>query len=668
MTTRLLTTPKGDVIDVTLRAPALASRSTYFAALFAGAFVETVKARSGESLSIKIPTLDDADVRCWNRFLDVVAGTRLYDHFAVLLFWQALCYVDLDRRYIEEMTTVVSLAIRPLCENAETPSPCTDPRLVYLVLVLCDVLALDDNHPYAKLLPLLDHTFDASADRIPVGVLIEWPALKAAADTIQGQRDRGRLPVPHGGCATIYHTALVLMGSICRSFPDLDCNGASIDTGDLPNAIVARSSTGSDDPSPRSTQPFVVDADAFRRRLAARYPVFGPFIGALTAIDGIALAGGAFMLCLDAKTPDRPESIGGNADTKPSDIDLWVYGDNIQARAQALARVTEALFACYPDRVSASVKGAVVTFSVDDSACPKERLQVIVSPYPSATAVVDAFDNTHVHGFYDGTRTIVSWRMLWALASRYTEPIDMLCTCDNAKRVAKAHRKGLAVVCHCIWRFHHVARSLSSWRQAMGLADITDRHAISCHLGGYGRRLYRQSRHLSRDQPVCVRFSSKHHARCTIGVLMSVVIDGSCDSCDFDCYTQTRWFPCDVVYGAICPRQECCKQPFDWRSRGSSSTKDADGDDARGAVAHCDSPDAGDQPAPSLHDTRPTALCYPIRHQGIAWTVRLASRHIIAGGYAGERAARGSDPTWSHLSAHDDEDAQNFSDLFQHIK
>ncbi|AVK76382.1 hypothetical protein pneo_cds_775 [Pandoravirus neocaledonia] len=68
MTTRLLKTPKGHVIDVTLRAPALASRSTYFAALFAGAFVEAVEVQSGEPISIKITTLDDAGARCWAAF------------------------------------------------------------------------------------------------------------------------------------------------------------------------------------------------------------------------------------------------------------------------------------------------------------------------------------------------------------------------------------------------------------------------------------------------------------------------------------------------------------------------------------------------------------------------------------------------------------------------
>ncbi|AVK76383.1 hypothetical protein pneo_cds_776 [Pandoravirus neocaledonia] len=153
------------------------------------------------------------------------------------------------------MTIFVSSTIRPLCENAKTPPPCTDPRLVCVVLVLCDFPALDDSHPHARLLPLLDVTVGESGERVPVDVLIGWPALKEAAGAIQSQRGRGRLPVPHGGCATIYHTAALLMGSICRSFPNLDCNGASIDTADLPDATALRSSAYSDDPSPPVGRP-----------------------------------------------------------------------------------------------------------------------------------------------------------------------------------------------------------------------------------------------------------------------------------------------------------------------------------------------------------------------------------------------------------------------------
>ncbi|AVK76384.1 hypothetical protein pneo_cds_777 [Pandoravirus neocaledonia] len=82
--------------------------------------------------------------------------------------------------------------------------------------------------------------------------------------------------------------------------------------------------------------------DTFRRRLATRYPVFGPFVHAPATIDGVVLAGGAFMLCLDAKTFDtegRETDIdNGDAqdDIGPSDINLWVYGKDADARARAL--------------------------------------------------------------------------------------------------------------------------------------------------------------------------------------------------------------------------------------------------------------------------------------------------------------------------------------------
>jgi hypothetical protein len=665
MTTRLLTTPKGDVIDVTLRAPTLALRSTYFASLFTGSFSEAIKVQSGESLAISIPTLDGTDAHCWNRFLDIVVGARPHDYCGVLLFWQALCYIDLDRHCIEEMLSAVSAKVGLLCTNDKTPSPHVDPKSAYFVLALCDVLALDDDHPYAMLLPLLDDdALDVSSERVPVTILIKWSALKEAADALQSQRNRGRVPMPHTGRATIYHTAALLMGSICRSFANLDYGETFIDVADLPAALVARCDIDPDGlrGSPQSQEPLVVAADAFERRLATRYPVFGPFIGALTAIDGVVLAGGAFMRCLDAKTHDRPESepANGGTNVKPSDIDLWVYGDTADMRAQTLAQAATAAFACYPGRVEATFKGAAVTFSVDGGTRPKERLQIVVTPYASPTAIVDAFDNTHVHGFYDGARTIVSWRMLWTLASRYTEPIGALCTCENVERVRKAQREGLGVVCHCAWKFDPAARNLSSWRQAMGFVASADQSKISRGLGGYGR-LCHTSCHLYDNQSACAYFPPKYHARCVIGVLVLAVIDSN-DLRKFDCYTKTRWLQGDTIYGVVCPRQGCCSGPPNPQEPPGAKDVQRNSDDGT-TYPH----DVADKPT-VLHDEASAPELHSTMHPGIAWMVRLASGHVIAGGHRGERAARGADPTWSHLSARSAKKAHDFASALKHIK
>ncbi|AGO83368.1 hypothetical protein psal_cds_9 [Pandoravirus salinus] len=631
MTTRLLTTPRGDTIDVTRLAPALSSRSTYFASLFGGAFVEATKIESGESLCINIPTLHDCDRRCWDEFLRLVAGVGGGDHLAVLYFWQALCYVDVDRCHVEALCAALLTEIRPLRVNREF-GPIGSAIAAYSVLLLCDILAIDDGHPYAPLLPLPNDNPSLTDQCDVVGAWVGWPALQEAADAIQNERSRGRLPVPCGGPPSIYHTAVLVHGSVHRSGRNACCRQRFVDTGELPSVLIARTKSGAGPPPPEA--PLVVGLDKFRRRLEKRYPVFGPFVASVVMSGRrVILAGGALTSCLDARAPNTPCGVAD--DVPASDIDMWIYGNDVGDRARTLAWLATEIFDRYRGRVEAVVDGAVVTFE-EIAGVTAERLQVIVTSKASAVDVVDQFDQSHVHGYYDGDAIAISWHMLWTLASRRTEPIGARCTCRNVKRTRKANRKGFTVVCAHPSRRAGATCSLQSWRRDMGFAAVA--------VDGYGSRNETDNghdgestnNHLYNRDGECFR---TYRARCAVGVLVLASIDDAVDATDG--YVRLRWDREDaVVQGDICPSAQCCEGPKVCTPQ-TPATANAAG---------------------TLTLRRCEALvAEPQRDRRIAWIVQFGDGHMVAGGHRGERATKTAGGTsWTHLSARNQKDAQRF--------
>lgn len=140
------------------------------------------------------------------------------------------------------------------------------------------------------------------------------------------------------------------------------------------------------------------------------------FAKALLDIDGVleprsvVMAGGAVVNAI--QNPKMQHWLPG------SDIDLWIVGEDHVARAAAFGRVVDRLFAAAPG-CRAKITGSVVTFYPSkDAKTVSAPVQVIFTPYRSASQVVCNFDMTSACAYYDGDDVYATWSCAAAIVTR----------------------------------------------------------------------------------------------------------------------------------------------------------------------------------------------------------------------------------------------------------
>ncbi|AGO81891.1 hypothetical protein pdul_cds_20 [Pandoravirus dulcis] len=159
----------------------------------------------------------------------------------------------------------------------------------------------------------------------------------------------------------------------------------------------------------------------------------------ILAAGGVVMAGGAVVNAI--QRPENRKWLPG------SDIDLWVVGVDHAARVKAFERTIRALFDAVPG-CYATVKGSVVTIHaptlVVNAAKPSAPVQVVFTPYHSASQVVCGFDLSHACAYYDGTDVYATWSCVCTSVTRVARLLPGMPAKDV--RVAKAQAKGFAYV------------------------------------------------------------------------------------------------------------------------------------------------------------------------------------------------------------------------------
>jgi hypothetical protein len=174
---------------------------------------------------------------------------------------------------------------------------------------------------------------------------------------------------------------------------------------------------------------------SFEETIAHVCPAFAPALvgktGILAAGDAI-MAGGAVVNAI--QRPDQRRCLPG------SDIDLWIVGTDHTARADAFRRVVARLFDAAPGS-HATIAGSVVTVYAPKTAGPASApVQVILTPYRSASQVVCNFDMSHACAYYDGHDAHATWACLSAIVTRTTRPLPGMT--PKPDRILKARAKG----------------------------------------------------------------------------------------------------------------------------------------------------------------------------------------------------------------------------------
>ncbi|WBR14233.1 hypothetical protein pkur_cds_58 [Pandoravirus kuranda] len=156
-----------------------------------------------------------------------------------------------------------------------------------------------------------------------------------------------------------------------------------------------------------------VGIGAFEHTIRTMCPVFADvLLGADGVIESqsVIMAGGAVVNAIQ-----NPKTQHWLAD---SDIDLWIVGEDHAARAAAFERVVERLFAAAPG-CRAKITGSVATFwPPSDTKGRSVPVQVIFTPYRSASQVVCNFDMTNACAYYDGDDVYATWSCAAALVTR----------------------------------------------------------------------------------------------------------------------------------------------------------------------------------------------------------------------------------------------------------
>ncbi|AVK76749.1 hypothetical protein pmac_cds_61 [Pandoravirus macleodensis] len=156
-----------------------------------------------------------------------------------------------------------------------------------------------------------------------------------------------------------------------------------------------------------------VGIGAFEHTIRKICPAFAK---ALLNIDGVlepqsvVMAGGAVVNAI--QNPKMQHWL------PDSDIDLWIVGEDHVARTAAFGRVADKLFAAAPG-CRAKITGSVVTFYPPDGAgAVSAPVQVIFTPYRSASQVVCNFDMTSACAYYDGDDVYATWACAAAIVTR----------------------------------------------------------------------------------------------------------------------------------------------------------------------------------------------------------------------------------------------------------
>lgn len=165
------------------------------------------------------------------------------------------------------------------------------------------------------------------------------------------------------------------------------------------------------------------------------------FAGALLGADGVldpqsvVMAGGAVVNA--AQAPKMQHWLPG------SDIDLWIVGQDHAARVAAFGRVVDRLFAAAPG-CFAKVNGSVVTFwPTDPAKGASVPVQVIFTPYRSASQIVCNFDMTNACAYYDGDDVYATWACTAAIVTRIARCAPGMS--PKIDRVLKAIDKGFSL-------------------------------------------------------------------------------------------------------------------------------------------------------------------------------------------------------------------------------
>ncbi|AVK74460.1 hypothetical protein pqer_cds_38 [Pandoravirus quercus] len=160
--------------------------------------------------------------------------------------------------------------------------------------------------------------------------------------------------------------------------------------------------------------------------------------GILAAGDAI-MAGGAVVNAI--QRPEQRRWLSG------SDIDLWIVGVDHAERTKAFERTIRALFDAMPGSY-ATITGSVVTVQAPVTAAAGDRMsapvQVILTPYHSASQVVCGFDMSHACAYYDGTHVYATWSCVCASVTRVARALPGKTA--KAVRVTKAKAKGFDYV------------------------------------------------------------------------------------------------------------------------------------------------------------------------------------------------------------------------------
>ncbi|BCU03184.1 hypothetical protein [Pandoravirus japonicus] len=159
----------------------------------------------------------------------------------------------------------------------------------------------------------------------------------------------------------------------------------------------------------------------------------------ILAAGGVVMAGGAVVNAIQRR--EHQKWLPG------SDIDLWIVGVDHAARVKAFERTIRALFDAVPG-CYATVKGSVVTIHapaiVTVGPMHSAPVQVVFTPYHSASQVVCGFDLSHACAYYDGTDVYATWSCVCASVTRVTRVLPGMPA--KEVRVTKAQAKGFAYV------------------------------------------------------------------------------------------------------------------------------------------------------------------------------------------------------------------------------
>lgn len=122
-------------------------------------------------------------------------------------------------------------------------------------------------------------------------------------------------------------------------------------------------------------------------------------------------------------------------DAENSDIDFWIYGENIEERYRYLIKYLEDQFTDI--KIYYSVAGGVTTLII-----PKYRrnIQIILTDYKTPYEIVKNFDMSYIRCVYDGRNVLGTVEFIESLQTQtiHNDPL----TKYNIPRIAKAYRKG----------------------------------------------------------------------------------------------------------------------------------------------------------------------------------------------------------------------------------